>query len=260
VPPATDRGAMDLNDRRPLDPQAALDQLGSLDLSEHSLHSMLQNVADLTTQVMPGEVEASVSLLVADKATTLVYTGQLALDLDERQYERGYGPCLHAASTGEQVEISDTRTETRWAGYMRAAAERGCRSSLSLPLGSPERLAAGLNIYAREPAAFDEEARRSAERFARFAGVAVANMHAFQNARELADNLQRALESRAVIDQAKGILMERHKLTADQAFTLLAQASMGTNRKLRDVAEHLATTGDLLLPSQGRSPQREPKS
>ena len=250
---------MDANDPGPLDIQVALDQLGSMDLSEHSLHSMLQNVADLTKRVVPGEVEASVSVLVADKASTLVYTGQLALDLDESQYGRGYGPCLHAAGTGEPVEVSDTRTETRWADYMQAAVERGCASSLSLPLNSSERLAAGLNIYAQEPAAFDEDTRRSAGRFARFAGVAVANMQAYQNARALADNLQLALDSRAVIDQAKGILMERHKLTADQAFTLLAQASMGTNRKLRDVAEHLATTGDLVQPPS-RSAGPEPKS
>ena len=246
---------MDLNDRQPLDAQAALDQLGSMDLSEHSLDSMLQNVADLTKQVMPGETETSISVLVADKAASLVYTGQLALELDESQYGRGYGPCLHAAGTGEPVEVDDTRTETRWADYMRVAAERGCGSSLSVPLIRPDRFAAGLNIYAREPAAFDADARRSAERFARFAGVAVANMQAYQDTRALADNLQQALDSRAVIERAKGILMERHKLTADQAFMLLAQASMGTNRKLRDVAEHLSTTGDLLQP-----PSRHPRS
>jgi AmiR/NasT family two-component response regulator len=60
----------------------------------------------------------------------------------------------------------------------------------------------------------------------------------------MADNLQTALESRAVIDQAKGILMERHKLTADQSFQLLARASMNSNRKLRDVADHLVATGE----------------
>src|SRR4051812_18204708 len=161
---------------------------------------MLQRVADLAKRVMPGDIEASVSLLVADRASTVVYTEQLALDLDESQYQRGYGPCLHAAGTGEPVEISDTRTEARWADYMQVAVERGCRSSLSLPLGSSERLAAGLNIYAREPDAFNEAARDSAKRFARFAGIAgiaVANMHAYQSARELADNLQVAMESRA---------------------------------------------------------------
>jgi AmiR/NasT family two-component response regulator len=63
----------------------------------------------------------------------------------------------------------------------------------------------------------------------------------------MGDNLQTALESRAVIDQAKGILMERHKLTADQAFQALVQASMHTNRKVRDIADHLVRTGELPL-------------
>jgi AmiR/NasT family two-component response regulator len=68
-------------------------------------------------------------------------------------------------------------------------------------------------------------------------------------ARELSDNLQAALETRAVIDQAKGILVERYKLTPDQAFKLLAQASMATNRKLRDIAEQLVQTGELARPA-----------
>jgi GAF domain-containing protein len=227
--------------------EEAFYELAGLALSEHSLHSMLQSVADLAKRVMPGDIEASVSLLVADRATTVVYTGQLALDLDESQYGRGYGPCLHAAGTGEPVEISDARTDPRWADYMQRAVQRGSLSSLSIPLGSPETRAA-LNIYAREAAAFTEDNRPAARRFAHLAGVAVANMHGYQNARQLADNLEAAMESRAVIDQAKGILMERYKLTADEAFKLLAQASMAANRKLRDIADHLATTGELELP------------
>ena len=66
-----------------------------------------------------------------------------------------------------------------------------------------------------------------------------------QDARELAENLQRAMEFRSVIEQAKGILMERHKLTADQAFRLLAEASMHTNRRVRDLALNLVLTGEL---------------
>ena len=231
-----------------VDEATAFEQLGTVALSEHSLHSVLQTVADLTKQVMPGTIEASVSVLVADKATSMVYTGQLALDLDESQYGRGYGPCLHAASTGQTVEVEDARTEARWSDYMKTAVDRGSLSSLSVPLGSPTTFGAGLNIYAREPAAFDEDSRRIAHRFARFAGVAVANINAYQSAREQADNLQVALESRAVIDQAKGILIERYKLTADQAFKLLAQASMASNRKLRSVADHLVATGELVVP------------
>ena len=228
--------------------EAALEQLASIALSEHSLHSVLQAVADMSARVLPGGVEASVTMLVADRATSMVYTGQLAMDLDESQYGRGYGPCLHAAGIGETVLVRDARTEPRWPDYMDRAAELGCLSSMSIPLGSPGQIGAALNVYAREPAAFHEESQRTAHRFGRFAGVAVANMHAYQNARELADSLEVALASRAVIEQAKGVLVERHSLTPDQAFKLLAQASMGTNRKLRDVAEHLVTTGELVMP------------
>ncbi|MCW2618292.1 MAG: Response regulator with antiterminator output domain [Modestobacter sp.] len=224
----------------------AFEQLGAMPLSEESLDSVLQAVADLSKQVLPGDVEASVTVLVADKPTTFVYTGQLALDLDESQYGRGHGPCLHAASAGETVEICDARTEPRWADHMQRAVELDALSSLSVPLGSVEQLPAGLNVYARQPAAFDEAGRRTAERFARFAGAAAANMQAYRNARDMADNLQVALQSRATIDQAKGVLMERHRLSADQAFQLLARASMATNRKLRDVADHLVRTGELL--------------
>jgi GAF domain-containing protein len=226
----------------------ALQQLAGLALSEHSLHSVLQTVCDLTKQVMPPDVETSVSLLVGEKATTMVYTGQLALDLDESQYGNGYGPCLHAAGNGEAVEVSDARTDPRWTDYMKRAVERGGLSSLSVPLGSPEQMRAALNIYSTQPAAFDDESRRIGKQFARFAGIAMANMHAYQTAREVADNLQLAMESRAVIEQAKGILIERHKLTSEDAFKLLAQASMAVNRKLRDVAYHLVTTGELLRP------------
>src|SRR5205085_5282682 len=115
-----------------------------------------------------------------------------------------------------------------------------------------------MNIYARRPYAIDEDSRSIATRFGPYAAVATGNLYAYQSARDLAENLQTALESRAVIDQAKGILIERHKLTPDQAFQLLAQASMDANRKLRDVADQLVHTGELPVSAtgNGRRPQR----
>jgi ANTAR domain len=185
-------------DRGPANAAEALERLGRLSLRELSMDSLLQTVAHLSRTVMPGNPETSVLLLVKDKPTTVVHTGQLAVDLDETQYERGHGPCLHAARTGELTEIPDTRTESRWRDYVTRAAERG-------------------------------------------------NLYAYQSAREMAANLQTALESRAVIDQAKGVLMERYRLTADQAFQLLARTSMSANRKVRDIAEHLVRTGEFPL-------------
>jgi GAF domain-containing protein len=189
-----------------------------------------------------------VTMLVKDNPTTVVSTGQLAVDLDESQYERDHGPCLHAARTGEFVEIADTRTDDRWPDYTLRAAERGALSSLSVPLAidTDAQVSGALNIYARQADAFDEDARAAATGFGPYAAVAAGNLHAYQSARDMADNLQAALESRAVIDQAKGVLIERYKLTPDQAFQLLAQASMHANRKVRDIADHLVTTGELL--------------
>jgi len=223
----------------------AFEELGRLILHEHSMHSLLQKVAELAKQVMPGDPEASITVLVDHRPTTVASTDPLAMDCDERQYERGHGPCLHAASTGELTEIADAQAETRWLDYIRWAADRGALSSMSVPLPISEGMAAALNIYARETRAFDGESRAIAQRFAPFAAVAVANMHAYEDARTMADNLEIALQNRAVIDQAKGILMERYKLAADQAFQLLARASMQTNTKVRDLADELVNTGRL---------------
>ncbi|MGY1985336.1 ANTAR domain-containing protein [Blastococcus sp. SYSU DS0669] len=231
----------------------ALEQLGRLSLRDLSMQALLQTVADLTTEVMPGHPDTSVTLLVRGRPTTVVSTGQLAVALDETQYEGCHGPCLHAARTGELTEILDTRADTRWPDYSRRAAEHGNLSSLAVPLlidGDAE-VTGALNIYARRTHAFDEDSRSAATRLGPYAAVAAGNLHAYRSARDTAENLQLALQSRAVIDQAKGVLVERHKLTPDQAFQLLARASMHSNRKVRDIADHLVHTGELLGTSPG---------
>lgn len=102
-----------------------------------------------------------------------------------------------------------------------------------------------LNLYSTDSGAFDDTAVDAARSFADHAAVAAANAGVHADAVELARNLQRALASRAVIDQAKGILMGRHRITADAAFRLLADRSQQTNRKLRDLAAELvAETSD----------------
>lgn len=222
----------------------ALERLGRLALREHSMESVLRTVVELAKQVLPGNPEASISLLVRGRPSTTASTGGLALDLDERQYDLGHGPCMESATTGALIEIADTASEQRWPDYCRAAVARGNGSSLSVPLPVDQLVSGALNVYARVPHAFGVQARWAAQRFAPYASVAVANMHAYQDARTMADNLQVALESRAVIDQAKGILMERYKVTADAAFQALASVSMRSNTKVRDVAEHLVRTGD----------------
>jgi GAF domain-containing protein len=231
----------------PVDAAEALLRLGRLSLRELSMEGLLQTVAELVTTVLPGDVEASVTLLVQDVPATVASTGQLAVDLDRAQYERGHGPCLHASRTGEVTEIADTRTDSRWPDYTPRAAEHGNLSSLSIPLviDEDEQVLGALNLYAPEPGAFDGDSRSAAMAFGPHAAVAAGNVHAYQSARDTAHNLQVALESRAVIEQAKGVLVERYKVTPEHAFRLLALASMNANRKLRDVAHDLVHTGEL---------------
>jgi GAF domain-containing protein len=233
-------------------------RLGRLSLRDLSMESLLQTVADLVTTVLPGDIEASVTLLVKDAASTVASTGQLAVDLDERQYERGHGPCLHAARTGEPTEITDTRTESRWPDYALRAVERGNLSSLSIPLviDEEEQVSGALNLYSAEPNGFGEDSRSVAVAFGPYAAVAAGNVYAYQRARQMAEGLQTAMASRAVIEQAKGVLIERYKVTPDHAFRLLTLASMNANRKLRAVADDLVRTGELPAVTPRRTGER----
>ncbi|MEX5717358.1 GAF and ANTAR domain-containing protein [Geodermatophilus maliterrae] len=241
----------------PLDVTAAFTELGRLSFDDISMEAMLQRVAELAEQVIPGVAEASVSLVVNDRATTAAYTGKLALDLDESQYGRGYGPCLDAAVGEEIREITDARTEPRWPGYTETCVERGSLSSLSVPIPVRETINGAVNLYAIEPDAPDDDARDVARAFASYAAVAVHNMHLYESTRELAQHLDTAMQTRAVIEQAKGILMSQRRCDAAQAFNLLAAASQRSNRKLRDIAQGLVdgVSRDPQSPNQGASCQ-----
>jgi GAF domain-containing protein len=237
VTPAPDEGI--------LQPDDALDRLGRIRLTDHDMRSLLGEIASLAQQSLPGRLETSVTLLTGDEAVTAVYTGDLALTLDESQYAYGHGPCMHAASSGEPVEVEDARSDSRWRDFLDVAVRHGCLSSLSMPLALHERVSGALNIYARQPAAFDQPTREFARRFSSYGAVVAGNMLVYESALDRAKNLEAALASRAVIDQAKGILMERFKLTADQAFQALTRVSMETNTKVRDIAARFVDTGEL---------------
>src|SRR5215212_6777101 len=107
-----------------LDPRDAVAQIATLSFDDASMETMLQRIAELAKKVIPGVAEASITLVSNYKAASAAFTGQLALDLDESQYGRGYGPCLEAAATGEVTEITDARSDPRWRDYMDRAVER----------------------------------------------------------------------------------------------------------------------------------------
>jgi GAF domain-containing protein len=226
------------DDRRPssIDAREAFEELARLSLRDESMDTVLQRVAELAQRSIPAAAEVSVTLVSEKQATTAAFSGRLAAELDATQYDIGHGPCIEAAVGGQAVEVLDFTVDTRWPDLASAAVERGLYSSLSTPVPVQVQVQGAVNIYAREPRAFDDEAREMARTFASYAAVAVANMHLYENTRLLAENLQKAMEYRAVIEQAKGILMNQHRITAAEAFVLLSTASQRSNRKLRDIA------------------------
>ena len=222
----------------------ALGRLSRLRLKDHTMGSALQEVAEVTKIAVPGASEVSVTLVKKNVADTAACTGELALQLDEGQYERGYGPCLDAATLGEMMHIDDMATETRWADYTKEAVRRGALSSLSMPLvvHEDQEVSAALNIYSTSAHAYDEAAQRNAGDVASAAESLLANLYQHDSSRQLVRQLAQALESRPVIDQAKGILMRDRGCTASESFDLLVAASQRTNRKLRVIAQDVVNS------------------
>jgi GAF domain-containing protein len=227
-----------------MDPQEAFIQLGRIPMDQWTLTQVLSQVAELAKATIPGADEVSVTLVeeAGADARSVAFTGDLAVQLDERQYERGFGPCMDACLGGTSITISDTATEERYSDFGAVAARAGVRSSLSVGMPVPQRTVGGLNLYSRSAHAFDADAKALAQAFADYAAVALVNAALVDSKTALARQMEEAMASRAVIEQAKGILMARLACTADEAFTHLSRQSQRTNRKLRDVATELVAS------------------
>jgi GAF domain-containing protein len=217
----------------------AIAELSRIVLADRSLQDVLLDVADLAKRTIDEADEVSVTLLTGDRATTAAYTDRVALVLDELQYDDGYGPCLDAAKGSAAMLIDDMSVDPRWPRYTPQAVEAGVHSSLSVPLPVQQQLVAALNIYSRKPHAFADASQTLAETFASFAAVAITNAHLYTSATATAEQMQEAMRSRAVIEQAKGILMAVQRCDAETAFGELVRESQNTNRKVRDVAADL---------------------
>jgi GAF domain-containing protein len=223
----------------PTDAAAAFAELGRIKLGETDLDGVLHHVADLARRTLPGAAQVSITLLRDRGAITAAQTGETSLRLDELQYVRGAGPCLSAATGKTTVEVPDTAADDRWDSWGPEAARAGMGSVLSLSLPIGEAVSGALNVYGAPAGAFDAAAVTLAQTFVRYAAVALANAHLYDTTASLAQHMQAAMESRAVIEQAKGIIMGERRCTADEAFAILTKVSQDTNRKLRDVAAAL---------------------
>lgn len=207
-----------------------------------TVQDTLQKTVDLAVLTIDGCEAAGVLAIDQDGApTTVTASSQLAVTIDQLQIHAGDGPCLTSAHGGSTVYVNDLIDDTRWPEFAAAAVDAGIRTVLAhaLPADTP----AALNLYASLPDAFGADARAQALLFATLARLALDSAQERAVDAERTVNLTEALRTRELIGQAQGILIERERITGEQAFGVLRRASQHLNVKLREVAAALVETG-----------------
>ncbi|WP_338081046.1 ANTAR domain-containing protein [Amycolatopsis nivea] len=235
---AADRARPDAADR--------FESLSRMLLSASSVADVLRQVVEATAAAVAGADWVSVTVLGPDgRFSTAARTGKTAAELDRIQYRDGEGPCVEAARADgpSYVASADLAAEPRWPRFTAAARALGCRAAFSTELPAApglDRTAGSLTVYSRRPDSLAETDRRIALLLATHVSLALANTHLRKTAELRRAEFRRAVDTRDVIGQAKGILMNREGLTAEEAFDLLRRTSQDLNVKLVEVARTLA--------------------
>jgi GAF domain-containing protein len=206
---------------------------------ETGLENTLTAIVYAAAETVPGADEASITAVTGRREVrTVAASGELAPAVDQAQYETGQGPCLSSLYEHQTERLSDMWDCQRWPDFAARASKLGVGSMLAAQLYVEGDNLGALNLHSREPDAFSDESEEVALMFAGHAAVAFAGAQA-------QEHMEAAVSRRDVIGQAKGILIERYKITGDQAFALLVRVSQRTNTKLRDVADYLVRSGQL---------------
>lgn len=218
------------------------------ELEEHDdPDTMLAAIVAAAVAMVPGVDEGSISAVAGRRQVSSVApSGDLPHQVDAVQTEVQQGPCLDALYRQQTVRVSDMATEDRWPLFAQRAAELGAVSMLSLQLFVEGDNLGALNLYGRTANAFTDESEQIGLLMAAHAAIAYAGV------RKEAQ-LARALASRDLIGQAKGILIERYKISGERAFLVLTRVSQQSNRKLYEIAEELVRTGTIWSPASSAS-------
>jgi GAF domain-containing protein len=211
------------------------DQPGA-DAAEVRLNRLLNLILETAVEAL-GFSAATVTARHTNDMSTVAATDQRLIELDAVQYEDG-GPCVQTLDDPSPILLEDaSKSDDRWQHFAQTAAHLGVRSSLSLHVPTDSRdLAASLNLYARETFDMSRDNVRLASTYAAQLAATLESVDAYRSTARLAQNLAEAMRSRAIIEQAKGILMADYQINDAEAFQRLAELSQRSNIKLRDVA------------------------
>lgn len=226
------------------DLHAGLTGLAGMVAGALSVDELLTEMAEFAAHAIPGVDGAAVSAAHPSEARLHIQaravTADFVREIEHLQYEVHHeGPCITSMHAQRPCTSGAIRGDSRWPQFGAAVARLGVNSALSLPLLVDEQLVGAINTYAFGLDAFDEHAVQLGAKFAGPAAVSLHNAQLLAGARERAEQLQRALGSRAAIDQAIGIVRSRSGGTAEEAFARLVRISQSENVKLHVVAQRL---------------------
>ncbi len=227
-----------------VDLHASLRGLGCIVAGARGVDELLAEVAQFAARAIPGADGAGVTMIEphedAPRALSWAVTADFVHEIDRVQYdELKEGPCITCMDSRRPTVSGSLGSDSRWPRFGGRIARIGVHSALSLPLLVDDQVVGAINTYARDRDAFGDHAVQMGSEFAGPAAVSVYNAHLLARAHGRAERLQGALVTRAVIDQAIGILRSRSGDDAEQAFGRLVKMSQSENVKLHDVAERL---------------------
>lgn len=211
-----------------------LRSLAAMLVGAEPLEATLERVTAIAARALGAGAGVSITLAPGGMHTAAASTPKVC-ELDAVQYRTGDGPCLEAIRTG-RVHLSRPDDGT-FAAFRAAAGEAGCAVTvIGLPVHVGETTIGAMNVYAADGARLDDGVLEAAESLAAHVAVALANARSYEECQTRVAQLQEALDSRVVIEQAKGVLMAQHRCDAERAFRSLRERSQKENRKLRAVA------------------------
>jgi len=208
-----------------------------------SVDATLARIVELAVATVEGCDYAGIFQLEETEVSTPVSTAPIVASVDALQHRFGSGPCLDAVAQGLTFYAEDLADDPRWPDFGTEAVAIGVRSVLAVPLSARDRFGA-LNLYARYPSAFGVVDRGKGVMLAALSSAALAGARIHEDEQRRTDGLRAALATREVIGLAQGILVERERVSPEQAFDILRRASQHLNHKLRDVAQQLVETGE----------------
>jgi GAF domain-containing protein len=170
------------------------------------------------------------------------------------QLQTDQGPCLECFHTGRPVSVANLPTAGRWPRFTAAAAEVGFAAVHALPMRLRDEVIGALNLFDANPGTLDESTLRIGQALADVATIGLLQQRAIRRREVLAEQLQAALNSRILIEQAKGVLAERLQLDLDDAFVLLRSGARSHNRRLSELAQGIVDGTEQLPPPAASRP------